>query len=343
MAHELMLDEKGKALMFYVKDVPWHGLGTALGKPPTAAEAIRAAKLDWEVIKTPLFHLPSLEATEALMDRYALIPGKGWPEGKPRPVFGIATGRYTALQNREAFSFFDPMIRRGYATYETAGALGKGERVWVLAKLSGDMEVGTGDRVQRYVLLSNRHDGHGAVRILFTPVRVVCQNTLSMAMQDGRRIGSARHDGSLMPSLEMAAEEMMELIEVRYREIHEACKKLLKRKLAEADLRAYLAEIFPEPVKPEDVRMADRWKNARELALWSRAGSTRLYRTSPHCRMAGSTGWAAYNAVTEFVDHCRPANSPGRAPAAQLNRIWFGSGAQIKFRAFELAMRHFTN
>lgn len=342
MAHELMLDDEGKAAMFYVDDVPWHRQGTGLQAPPTASHAIQAAKLDWEVVRVPISFHPAPDERKEIPNKVAILPGKGWT-GKTRPLFGVVSGQYKILQNRDAFSFFDPMVKSGYATYETAGALGKGERVWVLAKLREDFEVGKGDRVRRYLLLSNRHDGHASVRVKFTPIRVVCWNTLSVAMNDGVQACSVRHDHALVPNLQMAADLMMDRIESRYREIRESFQSLLFCPVDRAGLDAYLAKVFPVPPAPEDARHRARWEQARAAAFWSRRASEYLYRKSDSCRMAGETGWAAYNAVTEFVDHCRPANSRDRLPDAQLNRIWFGDGYRIKLRAFKEALKQFLN
>ena len=98
---------------------------------------------------------------------------------KEAVALGLVSNRYVPLQNIEAFSFFEPFIHNGWAQFHTAGALGNGERVWVLAKLDGQIVIGKDDAIDRYLLLSNKHDGTGAVSIRFTPIRVVCQNTLN--------------------------------------------------------------------------------------------------------------------------------------------------------------------
>ncbi len=342
MAHDLLHFDDGSDAMFYVDETPWHGLGERLNNPPTAAEAIRAAQQDWEVAKTPLFHSPDTEASNPLLNRYALMPGARWPN-RERPLFGIVTAEYEILQNKDAFSFFDPLVKSGYATYETAGALGKGERIWVLAKLRDDLEVWRGDLVKRYLLLSNRHDGHGAVQVLFTPIRVVCQNTLTMALRSAEETLGIRHDARLFRRLDAAADEMRERIEAQYAEIARHFRQMLDRSLEEVSLSAYLAATFPDPPPPDDARKADDWRRHRNAAFWSRRASEMLYRKGPHSRIAGRNLWAAYNAVTAFVDHARPPKSRGRRPAAQLDRIWFGDGHQIKVRAFEIAVRMLMN
>src|SRR5689334_23288894 len=126
MSHELYFEDS-EAAMFYVGKRPWHGLGSELAEPPTAEEAIRAAKLDWEVRKVPL-HAVADGITRVVKGQFAIVPGNRW-NNETCPIFGTVTSRYHPLQNWEAFQFFDPIVKQGQATYETAGALGQGERV----------------------------------------------------------------------------------------------------------------------------------------------------------------------------------------------------------------------
>src|SRR6266508_1928657 len=125
MAHELLIED-GEAAMMYVGAEPWHGLGTKLEHPATAEEAICAAKLDWEVRKIPLSAVAD-GITREIKGAYAIVPAHRWKE-PTCPIFGTVTARYTPLQNRDAFRFFDPIVGEGAAIYQTAGALGNGER-----------------------------------------------------------------------------------------------------------------------------------------------------------------------------------------------------------------------
>ena len=179
--HNLFETEEGEAMM-YVGDAPWHGLGTRFETAPkTSEEAIQAAKLDWQVLRVKLYAVDGTHWTQ-VPSRRALVPSDRW--GKPDcPVFADVPDSYEPVQNEDAFRFFDPLIQQGKATYETAGGLGNGEKVWVLAKLTGDMEI-AGDTLERYLLLSNGHNGRTAVQVMFTPIRVVCANTLSVALEN---------------------------------------------------------------------------------------------------------------------------------------------------------------
>ena len=131
--------------------------------------------------------------------------------GEEEAIFGQVSEEYEHLQNTDAFQFFDPMIQKREAIYESAGALYHGKCVWVMAKLSKDMEVVAGDAVERYLLLTHRHDGTGRIQVKFTPVRVVCQNTLNQALSEGPSFRVA-HTKSMYARLNKAAEALSRVL-----------------------------------------------------------------------------------------------------------------------------------
>jgi phage/plasmid-like protein (TIGR03299 family) len=149
--------------MMYVKQRPWHGLGAKLETPPTSAEAIKAAGLNWQVLRVPTFARFRLtEEYQTSTRRDALMPSDRI-DRPDCPIFGVVGDDYQIMQNHQAFQFFDPFIRDGLATYETAGALGEGERVWVLAKMKQGMNLGGIEEVEKYLLPANAHTGKGPV------------------------------------------------------------------------------------------------------------------------------------------------------------------------------------
>ena len=175
MAHNLN-EANGKTSMMYVNEVPWHKLGTKLENPATAAEAIQAAGLDFNVVKKTLTTTaPDLP----VVGHYATVRTDNLQ------VLGVVGSRYEPIQNRDAFTTFDELVGEGEAIYHTAGVLGKGERIWILAKLPDYIRVNGDDLVEKFLLLTNSHDGSGPVRVKLTPIRVVCENTLTVAL-DGR-------------------------------------------------------------------------------------------------------------------------------------------------------------
>ena len=323
MAHELEI-RNGDASMFYVGDVPWHGLGTKLDKPATAAEAIKAAKLDWRVRKVPLYAIEN-GVQSSVRNTFGIVRDDLW--GNPDcPVLGIVGQDYTPLQNEDAFAFFDPIVGRNAAIYHTAGVLRDGQRIWILAKLPTDIVVSRDDVAERYLLLSNSHDGESSVQIKFTPIRVVCQNTLTMALSEGGAI-RVSHTPDMAKRLERAR-DMMGLIDRRYEEIGETFQQMCRVRMDHDRLSEYLGDVFPDPKEIEDRAAFKRvWQN-RSLAEW-------FFDEGQGNKSHGVRGtlWAAYNGVTELVDHRQTSQSDDR----RLDSLWFGNGYLTKSRAFKVA------
>lgn len=176
MAHELATTN-GRTAMMYAGEIPWHGLGTRLNEPATACEAIEAAGLNYQA------DLKDIQTTDGIPipQRKAVI------RSDSRDVLGVVGTSYVPVQNHQAFGFLDAVVADGSLRYHTAGALGKGERVWMLAKLPDEIRVKNSDDItEKYLLLSNSHDGSSSLRVHFTPIRVVCANTLAIAARNGR-------------------------------------------------------------------------------------------------------------------------------------------------------------
>jgi phage/plasmid-like protein (TIGR03299 family) len=335
MAHELCIEtETGKASMMYVGDEPWHGLGTKLDGPATAQEAISAAKLDWRVIKIPLYAGGDGERKHRVPDRFAIVPAHRWGK-EDCPVFGIVGSDYTALQNHETFEFFDSIVGKGAAIYHTAGGLGDGERIWILAKLPSDITVAGNDVASKYLLLSNSHDGNNSVQIKFTPVRVVCQNTLTMALGRGPTVRVV-HTRDVRQRL-MQSEKLLGIVNSRFNRIEEVFKKTAQFKMSDKRLSVFLNRVFPDPQKPEardsvDERYHQELMRAQQNRLWA----TYFFENGKGNKEKPVVGtlWAAYNGITEFVDHRARAN---QSDERRLDAIWFGDGYLVKARAFRVA------
>jgi phage/plasmid-like protein (TIGR03299 family) len=324
MAHNLNI-RNGKASMAYYGEEPWHGLGKKLEKPATAKEAIKAASLDWEVRKVPL---------SASYDRYTIkikdkfgVVRKDMIGKDDCKVFGIVGSQYEPLQNREAFDFFDPIVGKNAAVYHTAGVLGDGERIWILAKLPDNIYVIGDDISEKYLLLSNSHDGKSAVQIKFTPIRVVCQNTLTMALSDGQ-ITRIIHTNNMHQCIKQA-DKILGIIRERYADIEASFKRMAQIKMHKERLSEYLSLVFPDPSDPENERQVKQIKENRSLAEY-------FFDQGAGNRIKGVSGtlWAAYNGVTEFIDHRRTAR---QTMDRRLNSIWFGDGYLTKVRAFTIA------
>lgn len=321
MAHDLAT-RNGKASMMYVGEAPWHRLGTRLDNPATAADAIVAAGLDYAVTLTGISTTDGTPVTH----RRAVIRDDN------RQVLGVVSPSYVPIQNRDCFTFLDEVVATGDLRYHTAGALGKGERVWMLAKLPGEIRVrGGADIIDKFLLLSNSHDGSSALRVFFTPIRVVCQNTLSLAHRQGHGDGIAiRHKGDLSAKVRHAR-EVLGLAHEVYADAEAKIDILASHSPNAVELDAFFTALVPDPVDADPTRA----RNTRgELHRLFEEGTGQDIPEIRH------TTWAAVNAVTELVDHHRSVRggNPLDRSRQRLQSAWFGQGASLKSRAWELAL-----
>lgn len=321
MAHELATTN-GRTAMAYFGDTPWHGLGTRLENPATAEEAIQGAGLDYEAELTPLTTADGIPVTSRL----------GVVRSDTRQVLGVVGTSYRPVQNRECFSFLDAVVADGQLRYHTAGALGNGERVWMLAKLPDDIRVkGSDDITEKYLLLSNSHDGSSALRVYFTPIRVVCANTLAVAERESRGHGvSIIHKGDLSTKVRQA-QEVLGLASDFYDLVEAKIERLAAYYPSLAELNDFFRAVYPDIDGVESTRT----KNVRAELM-------RLFEQGRGHDLAAirHTAWTALNAVTEYVDHYRSTRgkTPLERASRRLESAWFGSGARLKERAWELAL-----
>jgi len=311
----------------------WHRLGKVLDHPATAAEAINAAGLDWSVVKHPLY--AGEREPLAVSDYFAIVREDDWKKRKAT-VLGIVGRDYTPLQNREAFKFFDPIVGDKAAIYHTAGALGAGERVWILAKLPEPIRVIGDDIADKYLLLSNSHDGNSSVQIKFTPIRVVCENTLTQALSHGPMLRVA-HTKDLHERLRVAA-KLLNTTQLRFKALAESFQRMAQVQVGEDRLRQYLTQVFPDPRRKDE---EPRYERALAQAQTDREWSEYLFlqgrgNNMPHVK---GTLWAAYNGVAEYVDYVRFKKA---RDDRQLEAMWFGEGYTAKARAFAVAEKNLS-
>jgi phage/plasmid-like protein (TIGR03299 family) len=206
MAHELSITKDGQAEAFFALTPAWHGLGTVVDDAPTSADAIRLAHLEWQVEQRPIYTDTAQQTLGGGPDKAKVA---GWVANVRRDtgdVLGVVSDRYMPVQNAEAFGFCDGLLADGIIRYESAGAMRGGKVVWLLARMPERTdEVAEGDTLHRFILFTNTHDGSRAALVLPTSVRVVCMNTLRLALGRGR--GTAlkiRHTGEIGDKLEAA-------------------------------------------------------------------------------------------------------------------------------------------
>ena len=317
MAHNLFQNKMG-----FVGEPPWHSLGSRVEPGVSARDMLCAANLDWRVEKgTPPGVLRGHEQGRYMIWRE--------PVGDETDRVGLAfVGQaYEPLQNAQAFEFFDPFVDQDWVEFHTAGALGNGERVWVLARLKEQIAVGPGDEVDRFLLLSNSHDGSEPVTVRLTPIRVVCQNTLSLAFGQSKAVAFARHTRRVREKLASIAEEQLQaMVDRAFHEASKIFRAMARHGIGESDFVRYLEAVLGRTeIQREQGREPERWGHVREI----------LEDRSLTPVATAGTLWALYNAVVAFEDYRTPQNET--APTARLRRVWFEGGTDTKIRALREA------
>lgn len=269
--------------MFYVREKPWHGLGVEVKEALTSAEALRMAELDWTVRQT------SIQACGG-----SKIEGyKANIRATDNRPLGIVSDRYKVVQNVEAFNFTDELIG-GDVRYETAGSLQHGKKVWLLARMP-ETKV-AGDAVEPYLCFSNTHDGSGSIRVCMTPIRVVCNNTLNLALSKAKRQWATRHIGNLEKNMEEA--RMCLALADRYMgELDDLADRMANTTLSDEQLDKLLDEMFP--VSDDDSeRKKSSVKKAKDEFM--------ICYFRPDIAQFLHTAWGAVNAMSDMVTHSEP-------------------------------------
>lgn len=321
MAHMIDQTVETNGAMFSVGEAPWHKLGVTLQEAPGIAEAINLAGLDWRVGTKPLFTQQG-EGVEA----------KATFREDTNKILGVVGPSYKPLQNSEAFDFFQPFIDAKVATLETAGSLAGGKRIWVLAKLAADpMQITKEDVVNKYALLSNSHDGTTAGRVGFTGIRVVCQNTLSAAVNSKQsQLLRVRHVGNVVEALENVR-EIMNTVNASFEATAEQYRALAQKHINQKDLEKFVKIVFATKKQMEEMTSVEELTSgARVMDDIQRLFETGRGNDMPTVR---GTMWAAYNAVTEYLQYERGENEGKR-----LESLWFGQGANMSREALKVAI-----
>ena len=271
--------------MFYIREKPWHGLGTRIDEAPTSAEALVYAGLDWEVVQKNVYAEDS-----------TLISGyKVNTRSTDNVALGIVSDRYKVVQNEDAFQFTDDLLGAG-VTYETAGALQGGRKVWMLARMPHRYII-AGDEIAPYMVVMNSHDGSSGIKVAMTPIRVVCQNTLNLALNSAKRIWTTKHTENVMSRVHEARETLM-LAEAYMAELGRGIDTLSNIKLSDKKVMDFMQEFFPVG---QDVTEAQRKNNLRLLE-----DLKRRYWDAPDLSNVGKNGYRFVNAVSDFATHADP-------------------------------------
>ena len=314
--------------MAFAGQRPWHKLGAQFDQEFTSAEAIAAARLNYPVLKEQLYRLrPDLgpRMTEPI-SAWATI------NGHTQDVLGVVGDVYEVLQNQEAFDFFDILLKESGGKLQTAGAIGRGEKVWMLAKLPEIFFPIAGDGVEQYLLGTTSHDGTIKTEVRFTDIRVVCQNTFNLAMNGSRGVISIRHTSNMRQKLEMAA-----IVLIRYREhfdlVGDQFSKLASVRVDDVWIDQYLERMIGNPLNVSDGRGRTIMEN--KIKLIEGRLNTGMGVDLPG--VAG-TAWWALNAMVEFADYDLKAKGQASDETRRTQSILFGTAADFKQQAFDTAM-----
>ena len=251
--------------MFSVREKPWHGLGVVVEEAPSSEEALRLAGLDWRVVQKSLY------TNSGLVDGYKVV------------------------QNTEAFAFTDNLLGEG-VKYETAGSLQGGKKVWILARLPREY-IMSGERITPYLVFSNTHDGLGAVKVAITPVRVVCNNTLNLALSTANRCFSMVHTGDIKGKIDEAkqtlfmADEYMEALGNEF-------ERMRRQRITDQQVKEYIEMLLPIDQNSSSVTA----RNIRKL----RDDMRMRYYDAPDLTHLGNNAYRFINAVSDFATHANP-------------------------------------
>jgi phage/plasmid-like protein (TIGR03299 family) len=327
MAHMLNFNKRTGTWSFASNsEVAWHGLGQVIKGAMTAEEAIKNANLDYEVDKAKVQFFPATDKQIWVEGHYATYRKDTYD------YLGMVKSRYEIVQNRDAFGFFDSIIDEGEAIFETAGALGNGERIFLVAKLPSDFEIG-GEKIEKYIMLTNSHDGSSSVIAGMTNIRVVCNNTLQAALKGLENKVSINHISGAKDKLK-EAHRVMGIASNYSNQVQDIFNRMADRKMTEGQYRDYFEAIFTPEYKTvmtaaEEKEMSTRLKNMIE-------GTTQFAFTHPTqtTDAANGTLWGAYNAVSGYYNYIKTFKST----EDKFNSQFFGVANKKMLKSFNQAV-----
>ncbi|MCL1810514.1 MAG: DUF932 domain-containing protein [Clostridiales bacterium] len=271
--------------MFYVRVAPWHGLGICVQEALNSGDALRESGLDWSVVQRPV-----------MTSTYEPIQGyKANIRNTDNRVLGVVTDRYKVVQNHEAFAFTDALVGEG-VKYETAGSISDGKRIWLLAKLP-DKYFLEGEEIEPFLAFSSSHDGSGSIKVCMTPIRVVCQNTLNLALSSAKRIWSTVHVGDLSKKMD-EANATLALAHSYMSSLGSEFNKLNKIRLTDAKVAEYIEMLLPMDDNPTNTHR----KNITRI----RDDLKHRYHDAPDLRHVNKSAYRFICAVSDYATHAKP-------------------------------------
>jgi phage/plasmid-like protein (TIGR03299 family) len=338
MAHQINFNQKtGKDSFMSVKEKAWHGLGQIIDRYPTSSEAIEHAGLDYIVEKRPLF---TYDTNNHVWGNPEAIPEIEVPNffatvrADTEQVLGVVGNDYEVVQNRDAFSFFDAIVGGGDGIlYETAGALGNGERVFITAKLPDYIRVGVKDWIEQYLFLTTTHDGLGSITAAFTPIRIVCNNTLNAAMNNHSGAIKIRHTASATDRLKQA-HTLMGISKSLGSEMEGLFNQWANVRITDAEVKK-LIQIAMAPNKEVLENLAEGKLELLSTHYTNIVDNVYAYALGSQTQQMETTAgtvFGAYNSVTGYFQNARSFKSD----EAKFKSIMDGTAKQRAQTAFNL-------
>ena len=330
MAHDLNFNKKRKTVSFAShSEVAWHGLGQIVDHAMTAEEAIRLANLDYEIIKVPICPKIGDIYGEAIPKRFATV------RKDTQDYLGTVSNIYELVQNKDAFIFFDSIIDSGEAIFETAGALGKGEKIFVTAKLPSDILV-KGEVCNKYIVLTNSHDGYSSIIAGFTNIRVVCSNTLQASLRSLTNKVSIRHNLGAKERLAEAS-KVMGLCSIYNTQVEEIFNEMAKKEISEKEMKDFFTNVFkPENINADLSDIAEEEKAESSTRFNNNIEDVMNFAYSHPTQQGVATKdtlWGAYNAVSGYYNYAKNYKKEEDKMKSQL----FGLGSRRINKAFKIA------
>ncbi len=303
--------------MAYAGEAPWHRLGVQVDENISTEDMLVRAGLNWSINKE---QMTTLHTKQPIPEQYALV------RSTDNRVLGTCGTAYKPVQNKDVLGFFHEFVSSGGMKMETAGSLDDGRHIFALASIQESFELTGGngkDKVDGYLLFSSPNICGKSMNILFTPIRVVCNNTLTAALSAANGRGQFR----MHHAREFCADEAklaLGLAKGQLEEFRAEAQFLAERRVTEEKLREYFSRIWPSGKEPTAA-------NDNGMTRTAEAAMT-IFHTQPGADLHPESWWNAFNTVTYIVDHVR-----GRSDNNRLRQAWFGNGKQVKNKALALA------
>jgi len=303
--------------MAYAGETPWHGLGVQVPSDLSPAQMLEKAGLDWTVQKIPAF--ANIDGAQTNVGWSALV------RSSDSEMLSVVSNDWNPVQNHEAFEFFHEYCAAGDMEMHTAGSLRDGQIVWVLAKIKDSFELFKGDTVESYLLFTNPHKFGQSIDVRFTPIRVVCNNTLTLSLsQNADRMVKKSHRTEFDAAL---VKEQLGIATDKLAKYKEMAAFLGSKRYTGESLKEYFNKIFPVLAynKEKGPQRKDLSKSATH--------ALEIISTQPGAQYAEGSWWQAFNAVTYLTDH-----KIGKTADSRLQSAWFGANKNLKLKALETAV-----